>query len=123
MPQRRRASTTLHNRLPFTSTTTGVEANPQVLVSSGSARLRELDVLGFAGSGGAAWGCLVGPVQVRVCDDLLRCGRTPLRVVLGRVCVAYQNRVIATSQRSVQRAPDALIGLRANDDQPPDAQI
>ena len=39
--------------------------------------------------------------------------------VLGGVGVADERRVVAPDDRAVQRGPDALVGLRAGDDQPP----
>ena len=81
----------------------------------------EVDVLGRDRPGRPPWSRLVGPVQVRVGDDLVWRRRPPFRVVLGRVGVADQGRVVPPDERSVERRADARIGLRAGDDEPPDA--
>ena len=55
-------------------------------------------------------------------DHLLRRRRAPLGQVLGRVRVADQRGVVAARERAVQRRADARVGLRAGDDEPPDAE-
>ena len=80
---------------------------------------REVDVLGGHGSGGPARRRVVGPVEIRVRDDLVRRRRSPLRVVLGGVRVADQRRVVTPDERTVQRRTDTGVGLRANNDSRP----
>ena len=48
--------------------------------------------------------------------------RAPLGEVLGGVCVADEGRVVAPHQGSVERRADARVGLRAGDDEAPDAE-
>src|SRR5580704_6619027 len=78
----------------------------------------EMDVLGLDRPGRPPGCRLVRPVQVRVRDDLVRRGRTPLGLVLRGVRVADQYRVVASGEGSMERGADAGVGLRADDDQP-----
>ena len=55
-------------------------------------------------------------------DHLSGRRRAPLGLVRGRVRVADQGRVVAADQRPVQRRADARVGLRAGNDEPPDAE-
>jgi glycerate kinase len=87
-----------------------------------SRRSAEADLAGRDGARRPAGRRLVGPVEVGVRDDVTRCGRAPLRLVLGRVGVADQHRVVAAHQGAVQRRPDARVGLRPGHQQPPDLE-
>src|SRR5271166_3742935 len=85
-------------------------------------RVSEINVLGFDRPGRPPRCRLVGPVQVRVRDNLVRRGRAPLGLVLRGVRVADQCRVIAPGEGAVEGRADAGVGLRADDYQPPDAE-
>src|SRR5205807_5773860 len=65
---------------------------------------------------------VVAPVEVGVCDHELRRRCTPGREVLGGVRVADERRVVTPDKRTVERRTDALFSLRADDDEPPDAE-
>ena len=56
-------------------------------------------------------------------DDLVGRGRAPLGQVLGRVRVADEGGVVAADERAVEGRADALVGLRADDDEPADAEV
>src|SRR6188508_1331301 len=90
--------------------------------SSGASGRAEVDFLGLDRAGRPSGRRLVLPVQVRVRDHLLRWGRAPLRLVLGRVGVADQGRVVPSDERAVERRADALIRLGAGDDEPSDTE-
>ena len=55
-------------------------------------------------------------------DHLVRRRCPPFRPVPGRVRVADQGRVVAPGERAVEGAADARVGLRADDDEPADAE-
>ncbi len=55
-------------------------------------------------------------------DDLVRRRRPPWRLVLGRVGVADQGRVVSPDERAVERGADARIGLNADDHESPDSE-
>src|SRR5580704_9148575 len=65
-------------------------------------RVSEIDVLGFDRPGRPPRRRLVGPVQVRVRDHLVRRGRAPPGLVLRGVRVADQCRVIASGEGAVE---------------------
>ena len=59
-----------------------------------------------------------------VCAMTLSGGGAPHSAeVLGGVRVSHQRRVVAPRDRAVQGGPDALVGLRAGDDQPADLEV
>ena len=55
-------------------------------------------------------------------DDLVRRRRPPCRLIVRRVGVADQGRVVPPGERAVERRADARVGLCARDDQSPDAE-
>ena len=65
---------------------------------------------------------LIRPVQIRVGDDLVLGRRAPCRLILRRVGVADQDRVIPPGDGAMQRRADAPIGLRADDNHSPDPE-
>jgi hypothetical protein len=83
----------------------------------------EVDVLRLDRPGRATRCGLVVPVQIGVGDDLLRRRCAPRGKILGRVRVADERRVVPAHQRSVERGADAGVGLRADDDEPADAEV
>src|SRR5207249_10558213 len=82
----------------FSTTATSRTGRPDALaaprVARASGRSAEVDLLGLDRPGCPPRRRLVGPVQVRVRDDLVRRRRTPCRLVLRRVGVADQRREI-----------------------------
>ena len=82
----------------------------------------EVDFLGLDRPGRPPRRRLVLPVQVRVRDDLLRRRRAPGRLVLRRVGVADEGRVVPPGERAVERRADARIGLCADDDESSDSE-
>ena len=65
---------------------------------------------------------LAGPVHVRVGDDLVR-GRCARRCLVDRrMRVADEKCVVAADERAVDRRADARIGVRADHEEPPDAE-
>src|SRR5271165_1552562 len=82
----------------------------------------EVDLVGRHRPGGPPRRRLVGPVQVRVRDDLVGGRRPPRRLVLRRVGVTDQDRVVPPDEATVERRADAGVGLGAGDDEPPDAE-
>jgi energy-coupling factor transporter ATP-binding protein EcfA2 len=83
----------------------------------------EVDFLGLDGCGRAPRRGVVGPVHVRVRDHQAGRRRAPLRQVFRRVRIAHQCRVISPHHRAVQGGADALVGLRAGDHEPADAEV
>src|SRR5437773_1897453 len=82
----------------------------------------EIDVLGLDRAGRTPRRRLVLPIEVRVRDDLVGWGRTPSRLVLRRVSVAHESRVVTPYERAVERRADARICLRADHDEPSDSK-
>src|SRR2546430_15656480 len=81
----------------------------------------EVDRLGLHRPGGAPRRRLVRPVQVRMRDHLVRRRRSPGRLVLGRVRVADQGRVVPAGEGAVQCRADTPDVLGPADAQPPAA--
>jgi hypothetical protein len=82
----------------------------------------EVDLLGLDYLGRPPRRCLIGPIQIRVRDDLVRRRRSPCRAVLRRVGVTDKGYVVPPDERAVDRRADASIGLCANDDELPDTE-
>jgi cell volume regulation protein A len=86
----------------------------------GSARVggREADIRRVDGPGAAAGRAVIPPVEVGVCDHLLRGRGAVLGEVLGGMRVADQRHVIAADEGAVDGRADAHVGLGACHDQP-----
>src|SRR6266702_6774520 len=101
----------------------GAVPRRSVRVAQASRRAAEVDVLGLDRPGRPPRRRLVGPVQVRVRDDLVRRRRPPCRLVLRRVRGADTGRVVPPGERAVERRADARVGLCADDDESPDTEV
>ena len=97
-------------------------ARMDVRLAQASGRAAEVDIGGRDRPGRPPRRRLVPPVQVRMRDDLVRRRRPPCRLIPRRVGVVDQGRVVAPDERAVERRADARVGLRADDDEPPDSQ-
>src|SRR2546428_6670988 len=87
-----------------------------------SGRAAEVDIPGLDRPARAPGRPLVGPVQVRMRDDLGRRRRSPCRQVFRGVSVLDQGRVVSPDERPVKRGPDAHVGLRADNDESADSE-
>src|SRR6476659_3556027 len=82
----------------------------------------EVDVLGRDRPCRAPRLLFVGPVEVRVRDHEVWRRGSPRRRILRRVGVADEGRVVPPDEGAVQRRADACVCLRADDEEPPDAE-
>src|SRR5947209_12013322 len=83
----------------------------------------EIDILSLDRPGCPAGRVLIFPVQVGMGDHLLRRGRSPFSLVLRRVGILDQDRVVPPGERAVEGRADARIGVCACDNKSPDAEF
>src|SRR5438105_12850443 len=83
-------------------------------VAQASGLAAEVHILGLNRPGRSPRCGLVGPVQIRVRDDLVRRRCSPCRLVLRRVGVPDKGRAVSPCDGAVERRADARVGLCAD---------